>query len=449
MNILPEFDKKMSALLGEEAEAFFESFGEEKHTGLRINPKKAPAEFYKEILEEVPWAKGGYYTKPGNAFGKHPYHGAGVYYIQEPSAMLPVTMLAPKPGERVLDLCAAPGGKSTQLEALMQGEGLLVSNEINASRAKVLSQNMERWGVSNALVLNENPAHLESVFPDYFDKILVDAPCSGEGMFRKEAQARVEWTPEAPEACAHRQKLILESAVKMLRPGGRLCYSTCTFSPEENEQQISAFLKAHPGFRLVAVQKANGVQDGRPDWADGNEALINCARIFPHLAKGEGHFAALLERTGEGEAFMPQEEEGLTPTKALVAFYEENLREVSLPKNIVQFGETLYVLPQNCPSLRGLRVLRAGLELGNERKGRFTPAHALALALPKEAFQRTLCFKSDDPRLLKYLSGETIPADLSTGWAAVCVDEFPVGWGKAVDGVLKNHYPKGLRIRGI
>lgn len=448
MNISPEFDQKMNTLLGEEAEAFFESLKGEKHTGLRVNPRKVPVDFYKDTLEEVPWAKGGYYTKPGNAYGKHPYHGAGVYYIQEPSAMLPAMMLSPKPGERVLDLCASPGGKSTQLEALMGGEGLLVSNEINPSRAKVLSQNMERWGASNVLVLNENPAHLESVFPNYFDKILVDAPCSGEGMFRKESHAALEWTPESPAACAHRQKLILESARKMLRPGGRLCYSTCTFSPEENEQQIADFLKEHPDFRIVSVEKAKGVEDGRPQWADGNRALIDCARIFPHLAKGEGHFAVLLERSGDGEASLPLMETGSAPTKALKDFYKENLREDLCPESIVAFGETLYAVPKGCPSLRGLKVLRAGLELGTERKGRFVPSHALALALKKGDFQRTVSLTPEDPLLEKYLSGETIPTDLSTGWGAVCVDEFPIGWGKAVDGVLKNHYPKGLRLRG-
>lgn len=467
-----EFMDRMRDMLGEEYPAFEKSYEQEKYQALRVNPLKAERKHFAGesgfSLSPVPWEKNGFYYGAEERPGKHPYHEAGVYYIQEPSAMLPATLLLAKPGERVLDLCAAPGGKSTQLGAAMQGEGLLVCNEIHPARAKILSENIERMGIRNALVTNETPQKLSEHFGGYFDKILVDAPCSGEGMFRKNEDAQTEWSPQNVRLCADRQDEILDCAADMLRPGGRLVYSTCTFAPDENEGSIARFLGRHPEFELLEVPVEEGMSRGEPKWgiyrtdawragADEEPALMELGRtirLFPHKIKGEGHYAAVLQKAGASEALRKTsgccgEEKGISDKecKEYIQFCEEALKTKPAGK-LLLFGEQLYLMPQDMPSLRGLKVLRPGLHLGTLKKNRFEPSHALALALTPDEVVHTCNLSADSREIAGYLGGQTFPYDGEKGWYLIAVDGYSIGWGKLAGGVMKNHYPKGLRKTG-
>lgn len=434
------FLERMRRLLGAEFDDFLASYQRPRNTALRFNPLKGENRPLPFCAEAVPWEKHGFYLTEGARPALNPLHDAGAYYLQEPSAMAPAQLLAPQPGEWVLDLCAAPGGKSTQIAAAMQGEGLLVCNEIHPKRAKVLASNIERMGVANALVLNEHPAQLAERFSGCFDRILVDAPCSGEGMFRKEDAAVADWSEETVKMCAARQTEILNSAAEMLRRGGRLVYSTCTFSPEENEGVIDRFLQEHSDFSVEIVD-APYFSEGRPEWiASENADLSHTFRLFPHKLRGEGHFAAVLRRSGE-EARRKCEAQKLLPIpKPVEEFFREG--KLSLCGGTVAFGETYFLAPDGLPDLRGLRVVRVGLELGEVRKGRFVSAHALALWA--KDFSQKVSFSSDSEEISAYLRGETLRSDL-TGWVLVCVDDYSLGWAKGSGGVLKNHYPKGLR----
>lgn len=343
--------------------------------------------------------------------------------------MAPVPLLDPRPGERVLDLCAAPGGKSTQIAGLMEGRGLLVSNEYSPKRAKILSQNLERLGAANALVLNEPVQTLADRFPGWFHRVLVDAPCSGEGMFRKEAAALEDWSPALVDMCARRQGELLEAAARLTAPGGRLVYSTCTFSPREDEEAVSAFLERHPEFTPIEPEAPWFVR-----------SAPGCFRLWPHRLRGEGHFAAVLEKTG-GESEAPEPE----PPAGLPREAEDFLRELGIllpPGKALAFGDTWYWAPEALPRLRGLKVLRPGLELGTCRNGRFLPAHALALWLKEAASLQELTLEDT----ARYLEGQTLPTTCR-GWTLVRAQGYSIGWAKASGGVLKNHYPKGLRIR--
>ncbi len=432
----------MAPLLGSELEAFLASYDRPRQAGLRVNPLKTDCcpDLTPFVTGPISWARDGYFLRPGARPGLHPYHEAGLYYLQEPSAMAPAALLDPQPGERVLDLCAAPGGKSTQLAAAMAGRGLLVSNEINPKRARILSRNLERMGVSNALVLNEDPRRLQARFAGCFDKILVDAPCSGEGMFRKEPDAVADWSGQLVQMCARRQQEILASAARMLRPGGRLVYSTCTFSPEENEGVISQFLKAHPDFAVEEVP-APWFSPGRPDWvADPAPGLEQTFRLWPHRLPGEGHFAAVLRRRGEDAgAWAPQQKSQKLPQAV-----EEFLKPLPpLPEGMpLLFAGQWYWAPAALPDLAGLRVLRPGLELGEVRKDRFLPAHALALFC--KTAPQTAAFAWDSPEIAAYLRGEAVPGG-QRGWTLVTADGLSIGWAKGDGSQLKNHYPKGLR----
>ncbi len=430
--MLPEaFARRMRTLLGPEADAFFASYDRPRAVGIRFH--KGPDHTELPFVDKrVPWAAHGYYYDPAARPGLHPWHDAGVYYLQEPSAMAPAALLDARPGERVLDLCAAPGGKSTQLARAMDGRGILVCNEIHPRRARVLSGNIERLGIANALVLNETPDRLAARLPGWFDRVLVDAPCSGEGMFRKEEAALTDWSEAAVAMCAARQASILASAAKLLRPGGRLVYSTCTFAPEENEGVIGAFLEDHPDFCPDSVEA--------PWFSPGFTEKPGMYRLWPHLLRGEGQFAAVLRRTdGPSPSALARQRTESVPPECL-----DFLKQVS-PRpdgGVLRFGETLYLIPPDTPELRGLRVLRAGLALGQAKKGRFEPAHALALWL--DTAENTLSYAADSPEIARYLHGETLPSD-RRGWTLVQVDGYGLGWGKGAGGVLKNHYPKGLR----
>ncbi len=440
--MLPEaFLSRMQAQLGEEYPAYLASLDTPRAVALRFNPLKTgvfPALPF--VGEPVPWAEYGYYYDPAARPGLHPWHEAGLYYLQEASAMAPVPLLDPQPGELVLDLCAAPGGKTTQIAARMAGQGLLVCNEINPKRVKILSRNIERMAVPNALVLNHHPADLERHFSGTFDRVLVDAPCSGEGMFRKEEAAVTDWSPETVAMCADRQGEILNTAAKLLRPGGRLVYSTCTFAPEEDEGAVSAFLRSHPEFSVEAVS-APALSPGRPDYvADPAPGLSHTFRLWPHHQRGEGHYAAVLRKSGDAPSTLQP-----APGEKLPKEWSAFARELGIqlpPGKPVLFGSSLFWAPEPLPSLRGLKVLRPGLELGVCKKDRFEPAHALALYLSGCANVQD--YPPDSPQIAAFLHGDVIPSD-RRGWCLVTAGGLSLGWSKGDGRVLKNHYPKGLR----
>lgn len=456
------FLERMKQLLGDEYLDFLESLKQEPCRGLRLNPLKADEADFLETapfsLSPVPWAEHGFYYESQDAPGKHPYHEAGVYYIQEPSAMAAVPHLCLSPGEKVLDLCAAPGGKSTQIGCALKGKGLLVTNEIHPARAKILSSNIERLGITNSLVCNETPKRLAGFFPEFFDKILADAPCSGEGMFRKNEEAVSEWSTDNVTLCAARQDEVLSEAAKMLKAGGRMVYSTCTFSPEENEGTIKRFLSRRPDFTLLETK-----------------------RLYPHLVLGEGHFVAVLERTEksrENSKFYLLEKDDTfygrskktnsNPVlKKAPAEFSAFLSDTFSEEGIFYFqdsllmeasgfylsGDQLYLLPDGLPVLKELKVLRPGLHLGTIKKNRFEPSHGLALTLAETHVKRFVRLSSDSKEIKAYLNGQALTLSLNNypslnaakGWCLVLVDKYSLGWGKLSGGILKNHYPKGLR----
>ena len=428
--MLPEaFLNRMKAQLGEEYPEFLNSLERPRAVALRYNPLKGDAPAMEFQGENVPWEPMGFYYDPEARPGLHPYHEAGVYYLQEASAMAPVALLDPQPGERVLDLCAAPGGKTTQIAGRMLGEGFLLCNEINPKRAKILSRNIERMGVANALVTNEHPERLADRFPGFFDRVLVDAPCSGEGMFRKEEAAVTDWSQETVEMCARRQAEILHSAAQMLKPGGRLVYSTCTFAPEEDEMAVAAFLESHPEFEPEIIE------------APWFEPVENGGhRLWPHKLLGEGHFAAVLRKNGGEEGDVtPMAGEKLP--KEWVSFAKE--LKIHLPAGkAVSFGQNLFWAPEDLPDMKRLKVMRPGLELGEVKKGRFEPAHALALWLTDCA--NTVSFDPEGAEIREYMHGNVIPGTIK-GWCLVKAGEYSLGWAKGDGNQLKNHYPKGLR----
>ncbi len=459
------FEVRMKSLLQGEYSAFAKSYEHPSLHGLRVNSLKIDMGRFLEIqpfsLKPIAWCPTGFTYPDGERPGKHPYHAAGLYYLQEPSAMSVAEAAEAKPGETVLDLCAAPGGKTTQLAAAMKGKGLLIANEIHPARVKALSENVERLGIPNAIVTNETPEKLAERFPQFFDRILVDAPCSGEGMFRKLPEALDDWSSEKVTECHLMQLDILEAAATMLKPGGTLVYSTCTFAPLENEQSIVRFLDAHPEFELVPLPHPEFFAPGIPEWAEPvKPELALTARLWPHRLAGEGHYIAKLRKRHSEESaerFSPRKEKkakaGAAGRKEAIAAWRtfsaetvpafaERLHDDSA---FLLFGEQLYYSPAPSLDLHGLKVVRAGLHLGTVKKNRFEPSHALALAADQTDAVRSCDFSPDDPDLPRYLRGESLARDGSNGWTLVTVDGYSLGWGKQADGQLKNHYPKGLR----
>lgn len=416
MNLPIEFEKKMKAFLGNEWDDFLYSYDNNRFQALRFNTLKvqSPEEIMRilNVLgissdKRVSWANEAYYFDENVRPGKHPYHEMGLYYIQEPSAMSAAALLAPKPGMRVLDLCAAPGGKSTQLATYLGDSGLLVSNEINTQRSRILSQNIERMGIKNAIVTNEDSFVLASHFPGFFNAIQVDAPCSGEGMFRKLPEAIEQWSVENVAICAARQKEILDNAAVMLKPGGVIVYSTCTFSKEENEDVIEYFLERHPDFTLEEME-----------------------RFWPHKVDGEGHFVAKLVRRGSVDTDLKADRKNkknknsknrknetkpaLTKEnmKLLSEFLDETISEnmAAWIKNsrLVMFGEQLYRLPDMEVDIKGLKVQRAGLHIGEFKKQRFEPSHSLALALKLNDAKNVVKLTCDNPQTIGFFNGQSV-----------------------------------------
>lgn len=540
MDLPIEFLDKMKGILSEEYNAFLDSYQQPRNFGLRVNRLKVSPEEFERLapfhLKRIPWVDNGFYYEEGDFPSRHPYYCAGLYYLQEPSAMTPASRLPVEPGERVLDLCAAPGGKATELGARLRGEGLLAANDISASRARALLRNIEGFGIPNAFLLNEVPARLAERFPEFFDKILVDAPCSGEGMFRKDENVAKAWSPEKPQECAKIQKSLILQAADMLRSGGMMLYSTCTFSPEENEQVIAHLLAERPDMQLETMEGYGGFAPGRPDLADGNPELEKCVRIWPHRMAGEGHFLALLRKGGglsaadgsesggkaghsvhapeeekripgvnpgtrraaDNPGWISREEErrmaGANPDACCAAgnpgqmsregkrrisgvnpgtrrsagnpgqmsreekkILDEFFRDVSAPYHTDQMevrGGKVYLLSGFTGQQKGLTFLRNGLYLGELKKNRFEPGQAFAVALRGEDYASVLGLSRKDERVARYLRGETIEAEehevqRPKGWQLVCVDGFPLGWGKLVNGRLKNKYLASWRKENI
>lgn len=442
-----EFKDNMKALLGEAADDFFRSYDDEPVRSLRVNTLKTSdiSRIFPEVgFTPVSWCENSYYYPSDFAAGKTAAHLAGAYYIQEASATFPATVLDIKEGDKVLDLCAAPGGKSTHIAALLNGTGLIVSNEIVPSRASVLSQNIERAGVKNAVVISENPGDIEDRFAGFFDKILVDAPCSGEGMFRKNPEAAQEWTPSSPDICAARQHEILCSAFKMLKAGGVLVYSTCTFNAKENEETVARILSERDDIELYPIK--TDIPQPVLHGVNASDGIINgTVRIMPHLAKGEGHFCArFIKKDGEeGKTRLLKAGKNAAFDKAYSEFCKKYLN--IKPGADLFFGEYGYCAPDNCPDLTRLKVLRAGVQLGQLIKDRFEPSHSFALALKADEVRNVLDLREGSREVNAYLMGETLPCD-HDGWTLVTVNSLPLGWGKASGGILKNRLPKGLRI---
>ncbi len=455
---LPEaFLERMACLLGDEYPAFLASYEKPPLVGLRVNTLKTTPESLRARLpwrlDPIPWCPEGFLVSGDGRPGRHPYHAAGLYYLQEPAAMAVGTLLAPRPGEWVLDLCAAPGGKATHLASLLRGQGLLVANDVDRRRARVLAENLERWGARNVVVTSEAPRRLAERWAGCFDRVLVDAPCSGEGMFRRSETARREWKPSSVLGSSRRQQAILEAAARLVRPGGWLAYATCTFAPEENEGVIAHFLAHHPEFDLVPPRHYPGFAPGHPDWLDevspGLKAdLRDTVRLWPHQAPAEGHFIALMRRSEEGAPGDCPAARGSSPPASVRRLYEAFCTDalaVDLDGALWWWRSTLYLVLGALPDLRGVRVLRPGWPLGVLRGGRFEPAHALALGLTTADVRRVLDLPASDSRVFAYLRGEGLSSPGEDGWVLVAVDGHPLGWGRRVRGVLKNRYPRGLR----
>lgn len=429
--MLPEaFLERMKQQLGEEYPAFLDSLERPRAVALRFNPLKGNTPHLPFVGESVPWEPMGHYYHSDSRPGLHPYHEAGVYYLQEASAMSAVALLDPQPGEWVCDLCAAPGGKTTQIAGRMAGKGFLLCNEWSPKRAKILSRNIERMGVGNALVTNETTEKLAGRLAGCFDRVLIDAPCSGEGMFRKEEAAVTDWSEDTVEMCAKRQQEILCNGAMLVRPGGRLVYSTCTFAPQENEEMIRLFLQEHPEYVP---------EPACAPWFQETDCA--CYRLWPHKLLGEGHFVAVLRRSDAGETGTVEEEKDQKLPKEWVSFAKE--LNICLPEGkSVMFGQSLYWVPVGMPTLKGLRVERPGLELGTVKKDRFEPSHALAQWLKN--CRNVQNYPWDSKEIAAYLHGDVV-SSTQKGWCLVTVDGFSIGWGKGDGKVLKNHYPKGLR----
>ncbi|MFS0869901.1 RsmB/NOP family class I SAM-dependent RNA methyltransferase [Paenibacillus xylanilyticus] len=543
------FAERMKGLLGDEFEQFMKSYEQSPHAGLRVNTLKISLDQFDELapfdLRPIPWCGTGFYVPHGVKPGLHPYYHAGLYYIQEPSAMAPVELLGVQPGDHVLDLCAAPGGKSTQIAAKLQGRGVLVTNDIHAERTKALAKNVELYGVRNAVVLNESPERIAGAFPHYFNKVLIDAPCSGEGMFRKDEDMVKSWEHHSVEKCVLMQRDILETAAKLLAPGGTIVYSTCTFAPEENEAMIAEFLNLNPDFVVKDIPEAAGFAPGRPDWvrqmlpetAEETDTVLDqtrgTARLWPHLLEGEGHYVAVLQHRSESFAELSSitgekseiesriyedqaiaaaqplskadrkrerlmrtesrerndrparggknegrvgrnnerdtrktnrgkgrgtEQVNIDPVTVYQQFIEDHV-ELELFGETVFYGDRVYQSSVGAARLEGLKVIRPGWFMGTVKNGRFVPSHPLACALHSSEAKRMINLASANGEAVRYLKGETLNIEeerveckgeaAAKGYALVCVDGYALGWGKWLDGVLKNEYPAGWRWTSV
>ena len=465
------FLERMKEMLGDDYDAFLESYGKPRTYGLRVNTAKLSCQDFEELspfeIRPIPWISNGYFYNEESRPARCAYYQAGLYYLQEPSAMTPASRLPIEPGDFVLDLCAAPGGKATALGAALNDTGFLLANDISTSRARALLRNLELFGIKNMLVTDEKPARLAQRFPAFFNKILLDAPCSGEGMFRKEEALARDWTPEKSAELSDIQKDLILKAADMLCPGGMMLYSTCTFSPCEDEEVVAHLLQERSDMELMEMPGYEGFSEGRPEListpispeAFDPSSLRKCVRIFPHKMDGEGHFLALFRKKGDSlpPVFRPA---GKGPDKNTRKWLEEFFAEIGLHTlggqefdwNRVEIrkDKVYYQLPFPL-DLRGISFLRNGLYLGDLKKNRFEPSQPLALALHKEDIEATISLSVSDERITRYLKGETLniepeEAAHKKGWHLLCADGYPIGFGKLVNGILKNKYPAGWRV---
>ena len=458
----PAFLERMQKMLGDEYEDFIKSYEAPRTYGLRVNTAKISCEEFEKIVPfpvtPIPWIPNGYFY-PGDVRPSFcPLYQAGLYYLQEPSAMTPASCLPVTPGENILDLCAAPGGKATALGAMLNGSGLLVANDISSSRTRALLRNIELFGIANAFVTNETPAHLKNRFPEFFHKILLDAPCSGEGMFRKEDALARDWTPEKSEELSVLQKELILQAADMLRPGGQLPYSTCTFAPKEDEGVVSYLLENRPDMKLMELPAYEDFTPGVPAWGNGDPALSHCVHLFPHKMQGEGHFMALFRKEGRTDLIGQFSYAKPNPDtrKWLELFFQEiglkTLGGQAFDWNRVETRkDKVYYLPPVTGDFRGLTFLRNGLYLGDLKKNRFEPSEPFALALRKDDADGIISLSVNDQRLTRYLKGETLnieptEAAHTKGWHLLCVEGYPLGFGKLVGQTFKNKYPAGWRV---
>lgn len=456
MKLPQEFKDKMKAILDDEYDEFIEALNQERYYGLRVNTLKISVEDFLKIspfeLESVPWTNDGFYYDKKESPGKNPYYYAGLYYIQEPSAMLPGMVISAKEGERILDLCAAPGGKSVQILAGLRGRGLLVSNDISPKRVKALVKNVELVGARNVVVTNDTPENLAECFGEYFDKILVDAPCSGEGMFRKDSDAIRSYSKYKNEECSNMQIDILRHAHRMLRYGGKLVYSTCTFDPLENEMILDKFTSEYKEYKILKIDRVGGIKKAKKEFYKGNGDIENAVRLWPHKVKGEGHFVALLQKGEDTQSFSRCDSSGveyINLDKDQIAVFEEfeekNLN-IKLSGKICRKGSSLYNIPCGLPSLDGINVVKYGWYLGDLKNKKFEPSNSLIISLNKDDIKNTVTLSYNSSELIKYLKGETLLREgKDNGYVGVLLDGFTLGWAKQQDYILKNLYPKGWR----
>lgn len=455
----PDFVQRMNRLLGEESPAFWKVLGEQPpQAGLRVNTLKITIEEFKSntdfSLSPLPWTEIGF-AVDGEELGSHPYHAAGLYYLQEPSAMAVSEILNPQPGELILDIAAAPGGKTTHLATLLGNQGALVANDPHGGRVQALARNLERWGTHHAVITQETPQRLADHFGPIFDRVLVDAPCSGEGTFRKEPGEIKKWTQNYVQRCAALQNEILWYAAKLVRPSGFLVYSTCTFSPEENEGTVKRLLQARSDFKIMPITERRGFSPGNPAWVDGPHSLENTVRIWPHKAPGEGHYIALMQRKREGErpSNIGRSPFPLSTSKraAYRTFVNETLHKELLPPlaapighHLALHGDRLYASSEETPPLEGLRVRQWGWWLGSFKEDRFTPSHALAMGLPSHCFRDRLAYDCHDQEVMRYIRGLTIKSEGEDRWVAVTVDGHALGWGKRKGNIVHSLSPRWL-----
>lgn len=453
MITLPEeFLTRMQQMLGEDYKEFIMSYEQPRQYGLRVNTLKITPEEFKTItpfpVKPIPWVENGFYYSEDIHPAQDPYYAAGLYYLQEPSAMTPAGRLPIADGDRVLDLCAAPGGKATELAARLKNTGTLVANDISNSRAKALLHNLELFGAGNIFVTNEKPGNLSRAFEGWFDKILVDAPCSGEGMFRKAPEVAKTWGADRPDYFANIQKDIMANAVKMLRSGGMMLYSTCTFAPQENEGSISWLLNHFPEMELVEMKPYDKFGPGIPKWGDGRPELKKCVHIWPHRMEGEGHFLALLRKKEVRNTVIPSPLAPLRLDKSEKLLLEEFMKDMGIDiatDHMEARNGKAYLIPDLPEQVKGLHFIRNGLFLGTFKKNRFEPSQSWAMALSADQCTQSICLPRGDARIERYLRGETIQAEqeaenLENGWKLICVDKFSLGWGKLLNGVLKNKF---------
>lgn len=436
---MEQFDARMKSLLKDEYDDFKKALLEKPVKGLYLNRNKKNVErvLEEQYIEHHPIVENGYLYDENYHPGRSAYFLAGLYYIQEPSAMLVADALPIEPDDFVLDMCAAPGGKSCEIATRLTGEGVLIANDIEASRARILSENIERFGLDNTIVTNVDPMRFTKQFQKAFDKIVLDAPCSGEGMFRKLEQAVDTWSEDKVLECAHIQKNLLKGAYDMLKQGGMVIYSTCTYSYEENEAMVH-YAVDELGFELLPLSKSHGLCPG----VDLDEVV----RCYPHHYRGEGHFIALLRKPGNSprkvvRPMKPQVSQA--DLKVLKAFYQETLNK-KVPAYIIENNGHLYAIKKNFPELKGIRVLRNGLYLGEVRKNRFIPSYSLALTLTKEDVKRSYDYSCDSEEIKKYIHGETLEGTGNKGFGVIFVDGYPLSFYKESNQV-KNLFPKGLR----